>query len=302
MKSNPICSIIICTYNRADLLKQTLLSLKHVKGIEDSEVIVVDNNSKDHTKDIVHQCTSELRDSVKITYVFQIQQGLSIARNTGVKAAQSDVIAFLDDDAVPEPIWLNTIVDTFMQYPEILAIGGKIEPVFEQSRPPWLISALEKPYTIVDLGKHLTYYKKNMHPYGANMAMRKSLFDKYQFPLELGRKGNMLLSGEESWLFEQVRSNSGKMAYVPNMKVRHFIPAERLTKKWIKQRYYYQGVSRAYASSSVAAKIHLKITLFLRSVYILLSSLFAHSEGSRLLITCRKESVRGTKVALKGEV
>lgn len=132
-------------------------------------------------------------------------QGLSAARNTGILASKSPLIAFLDDDAIPCQRWITTIVSTFESKPEVMAMGGKIAPIFESKRPDWLIKPFELPYTIVDLGSRIKEYPKQLHPCGANMAMRKLVFDISLFPLDLGRKGDSLLSGEETWLFGQIQ-------------------------------------------------------------------------------------------------
>ncbi|MDQ0890874.1 glycosyltransferase involved in cell wall biosynthesis [Paenibacillus sp. V4I9] len=291
-------SIVICTYSRAPLLEKTLHSLLDLDDIHLAEVIVVDNNSTDNTQQIVHSFIKNRKDASSFRYILEQKQGLSVARNTGVKASRSEIIAFLDDDAIPVKGWVTSILQTFHTYSEAYAIGGIIRPNFESERPDWLIKPFELPYTIVDLGNEMMLYPPKLYPFGANMAFRKSVFDKYLFPEELGRKGASLISGEESWLFGQFKKEKWQVYYVPSMAVFHFIPKERLKKEWITKRYYYQGVSYSYTSKTFAEKAKLIAITCVKLVYNWMSSLVSWSEGDKLLNRCRQESIRGTFVTL----
>lgn len=292
-------SIIICTYNRAPLLERTLLALSELDRIDEAEVIVVDNNSTDDTVAVVRSCIEQCRGHVDIDYVLERKQGLSVARNTGVRVSSSDILAFLDDDAIPVRGWINAILEAFAGDPHTVAVGGIVYPNFETERPSWLIKPLELPYTIVNLGNEVRPYPNKLYPFGANMAFRNTVFERHSFPEELGRKGESLLSGEESWLLDRLKEEQGGITYVPGMAVHHFIPRQRLTKEWIAQRYYFQGVSYAYASGTAAAKLKLVLLTCMKVVYVLGESMFLRSEGRRLLVKCRRESIRGTFSNLK---
>ncbi len=295
-------SIIICTYARADLLGKTLLSLRHVEGIGQAEVIVVDNNSPDHTAEVVRDSINRLSGtSVHIRYLFEHRQGLSAARNTGIAASTGAIIAFLDDDAIPSPQWLNAIRQTFAEDAEYAAVGGIIRPHFETERPEWLIKELELPFTIVDLGNQSRLYPGRLHPFGANMAMRRSVLDQLGlvFPEELGRKGSSLLSGEETWVFNQMRRAGLKLRYAPGMEVTHFIMAERLSPGWIKRRYYYQGVSNAMEARGAAQRTRLVLTIAMKRIHIAFGALTSRSPGKKLLHVCRSESIRGSIDAIR---
>ncbi|WP_155971165.1 glycosyltransferase [Paenibacillus sp. Soil522] len=292
-------SIVICTYNRAPLLERTLLALRELKRIEEAEVIVVDNNSSDDTAVVVRSCIERCRGQLDIQYVLERKQGLSAARNTGIKAACSGIIAFLDDDAIPVHGWIHAILEAFEQDPRTAAVGGIVYPNFETERPSWLIKPLELPYTIVNLGSEVRPYPKKLYPVGANMAFRSTVFERFSFPEELGRKGESLTSGEESWLFDRLKKQRMLITYLPSMTVHHFISRERLTKEWIAKRYYYQGLSYAFASRTTAAKLKLVLLTCMKAVYVFGELLLSRSEGSRLLVQCRRESIRGTFSNLK---
>ena len=101
-------SVIICTYNRSNSLADTLCCLaKQSYNIQSWELIVVDNNSDDNTKEIVGQYSRKLPN---LTYKFESQQGLSYARNLGINSAHGDIIVFTDDDVLPDDDWLEKIL------------------------------------------------------------------------------------------------------------------------------------------------------------------------------------------------
>ena len=294
----PDVSVIICTHNRAALLARTLKSLAEVEGVGGAEVIVVDNGSDDGTEQAVRACAAVLEGTVRIRYVREPRIGLSVARNTGIAVSRGPIVAFLDDDAVPSPGWLQSIRRAFGSYPRAGAVGGPVEPEFGVKRPEWLAGKLELPYTIIDLGPIVRRYPRRLHPFGANMAIRRdAIGDALRFPESLGRKGTALYSGEESWLFGRLRKLGWSLVYVPDMRVRHFIPAERLTPSWIRRRYYFQGLSMARSHTGVAGKIRIVSTIALRRLYIAFQSRFADTPAKRLWAECRLEAVRG---ALKG--
>jgi glucosyl-dolichyl phosphate glucuronosyltransferase len=291
-------SILICTYSRAELLRKTLLSLAEVNEIEQAEVIVVDNNSKDHTKQVVADCIEQLRHKVKIVYIFEEKQGLSVARNTGMDHARAPIVAFLDDDAVPVREWLQVMRQAFQEHPEAGAVGGIIHPDFEGPRPDWLIQGLEFPYAIVNLGENVHDYPRKQYPFGANMAVRRGAIGSLQFPENLGRKGNSLLSGEETYFFARLRKQGWTLLYYPAMAVAHHIASERLNKEWIRKRYYYQGVSMAMEGTNAPSRIRIVSVALLRGGYAATQFLLARSAGNRLLAQCRLDSVRGTFATL----
>jgi glycosyltransferase involved in cell wall biosynthesis len=149
----PELSIIICTHNRADLLRKTLDSLLLLVDIKLVEIIIVDNQSTDHTGDVIDQYLQQNEDKLAVYSLFESTLGLSAARNAGIRAASANIVAFLDDDAIPAKLWIRTILNTFNQMPEVMAMGGRITPRFETTRPQWLIKPFELPLTIVDLGQ-----------------------------------------------------------------------------------------------------------------------------------------------------
>ncbi|MFA5411669.1 MAG: glycosyltransferase family A protein [Candidatus Omnitrophota bacterium] len=121
LKKKMIISVVIPTFNRAKILEEALTSLAAQTRIPD-EVVVVDNNSSDNTKEVVESFNHGL----KIKYVLEPTQGTSTARNTGIKNASGDIIVFFDDDCVADKEWLHYLEQPFLGDPFIGVVGGEI--------------------------------------------------------------------------------------------------------------------------------------------------------------------------------
>ena len=120
--------VIIPTRNRAELLHQSLEALSHQVRAPD-EVIVVDNGSSDHTRQVVEQYAGRL----PIRYLFEPVKGAGQARNLGIRHATSEVLAFTDDDCIPDANWLHFIELSFLRDPAIGMVAGKVTPSLEGS-------------------------------------------------------------------------------------------------------------------------------------------------------------------------
>lgn len=114
-------SVAIITFNRAEWLKDALMSLTRQTRIPD-EVIVVDNGSKDRTKDVV----LSFRDRLNIKYVYEPIRGIPHARNAAIKNATGDIIASIDDDCIADENWLKQIEIPFIKDPNIGIVGGNV--------------------------------------------------------------------------------------------------------------------------------------------------------------------------------
>jgi glycosyltransferase involved in cell wall biosynthesis len=237
-------SIILCTYNRCDRLEKVLQSLGSLKGHPEItwEVIVVDNNSKDRTKDVVEGRIRSGADRVR--YVFEGRQGKSFALNTGINAARGAVLAFTDDDVTVHPQWLWELKKTFDTY-ECMGAGGKIIPVFEEKGPSWLRLDVPHPFlnalVAFDLGDKPCALRTA--PFGANVAFRKEAFEKYGlYRTDMGpTKDNPLGKGEDTEFSSRVLSAGETMMYAPDAIVYHPVEQERIQKKYFESWYYNFG-------------------------------------------------------------
>lgn len=236
-------SAVICTHNRAAYLKKAIQSLvNQTLPKEQYEVIVVDNCSTDDTKAIVEG----FEPFGNLRYIYEPTLGLSQARNTGWQNARGEHIAFLDDDAIACPGWLERIVAAFETvHPRPGSVGGKVIPIWEIERPAWLPKGLEIALAIIDWAdKPLYLTEKHQFLVGANVAYPREILEACGgFRTSLGRRGRNLLSNEEYFLERHLRKQNLGIYYDPQIYVYHHILAERLDKRWFYRRFFWQGVS-----------------------------------------------------------
>lgn len=239
----PIISAIICTFNRANYLRKALQSLtEQTLDISQYEILVVDNRSTDQTKQVVKE---EFAHIPNLRYVYEPIQGLSQARNTGWQNAKGEYVAYLDDDAIAYPKWLEAIVEAFANTdlkPGV--VGGKVEPIWEVPRPRWLSDRLLPFLTVIDWSDRPMILNEKHYIAGANMAFPARLLHELGgFSTSLGRKGNCLLSNEELQLQKRIASLGHSILYVPDVCVRHCVPSKRVAQSYFRQRKFWQGVS-----------------------------------------------------------
>src|SRR5215471_10901315 len=155
-------TVVVSTYNRCEMLPAALEHLlEQETGGICYEVIVVDNNSSDATREVVRRIIGEGHPNLR--YVFEPKQGSSFARNAGIAAATAEIIAFVDDDVVVAKDWIATIKQAFEDQPEIDCIGGKVVPIWSAPIPKWLNSDHWMPLALQDYGNNqLTIDLHNM--------------------------------------------------------------------------------------------------------------------------------------------
>lgn len=239
-------SLVIATYNRAEQLMTTLVSVAAQSLAPEAwECVVVDNNSTDATRERVAAfgaCHPELH----IRYIFEREQGLSAARNAGIAASQGDIIAFVDDDERIVPDFLGAYVDLFDSHPEAMAAGGCIIAEYPTGRPRWMSRFTEQPIANpMNYGAAVRVFPKGKIPGGGNMAFRREALVRVGiFDTSLGRTGKSLIGGEESDLFERMAAVGIRPYYVPRAVMYHIIPAEKLTREYFLRLCYNTGVSQ----------------------------------------------------------
>lgn len=249
----PVVSVVICTYNRAQSLHRTLESLAAMSLPPDFswELVVVDNNSTDQTPKVVADFAAA--HAFDVRYVFEKNQGLSHARNRGIVEATGDILAFVDDDIVVTSNWLASIARGFSDL-NADCIGGKILPLWEGPVPTWLTQDL---YGYLGLLDHGDAPIRMTTPdlWGANYAVRRSLFSKYgQFNVTLGRTPDKLYAGEETDFSRRLLQGGAHLWYCAQAVVYHRVPAARMTKSYLRKWTYDQGELRG----SLARDTHRK--------------------------------------------
>lgn len=242
-------TILICTYNRARFLADTLDSLARLPADPGFswDVLVVDNKSTDDTRAVVQGRAA--RFPVPLRYLFESRQGKSNALNSGMSAAPSTVIVFTDDDVEVAPQWLGAGVRPLLERDDIDYTGGPVRPIWTAARPAWLDEKgnLGGTIAVKDHGAEpFIFEDRRKTPLGVNMAVRRRLIERIGgFRPDLGRNGNALLGQEQAEFFYRSRKAGARGLYVPAMVLDHVVPAARLTRTYFRRWWYWKGISHA---------------------------------------------------------
>lgn len=238
-------SAVICTHNRKSYLRKAIKSI--INQTLDSnlyEIIIVDNASSDNTGAMV---SDEFKMIKNLKYFFEPVQGLSHSRNTGWKNALGKYVAYLDDDAIAYPGWLETILLTFQsREPQPACVGGNIEPIWESTRPSWLSDDIISCLGVLEGPDKPAILKGDNWLGGGNSAYSKEILKiTGGFPTNLGRVGKKLLSNEENFIRRKIIEKGYYCFFHPEITIGHHIPKSRLNKRWFMRRFYWQGISDA---------------------------------------------------------
>jgi glycosyltransferase involved in cell wall biosynthesis len=235
-------TIVLCTYNRCKSLVTALNSVAACVLPEsvEWEILVVDNNSKDATREVVTEFFN--RYPSRIRYIFEPKQGKSNALNTGIREARGHTLAFIDDDVRVEPDWLEKLTARF-QDPQWAGAGGRVVPEWFRPVPPWLNPKAwyaAGPLVQFDLGdKPGELFEP---PFGANMAFRKSVFEKCgDFLPELGPRPGSEIRNEDTEFGARVLAAGERLCYEPSAIVHHPVPDTRIDKKFFLAWWYHKG-------------------------------------------------------------
>ncbi|MDY0039058.1 MAG: glycosyltransferase [Desulforhabdus sp.] len=236
-------SVAICTWNRSKLLDQTLTQMRKVnipKAVE-LELVIVNNNCTDDTDEVISRHSS----SLPISRIFESRQGHSNSRNAAVDAAKGEYILWTDDDVLVDELWVQAYVEAFERWPEAAIFGGPIDPWFESKPPKWLEEVwgrVAPAYAVRNLGPDSIPIDEKNLPFGANFALSLPFQKQYRYDPTLGRKGNGMLGGDEVTLMTAMLRDGLQGIWVPNAKVRHFIPSLRQTTNYLRRYFRGQGV------------------------------------------------------------
>jgi glucosyl-dolichyl phosphate glucuronosyltransferase len=223
----PFLTVAICTWNRAAMLDRVLAHLRTLRipaGV-DWEVLVVNNNSTDSTDATIARHAGQL----PIRRAFEPRPGISLARNRALRESRGDTIAWTDDDAFPEPDWIEKTLSAFDRFDAEL-VFGRVDPDWESAQPAWFTPKFRGMFALIDLGgEPRLVTESHVVGFNVNMAFRKSLVAKigeYRTDIGSGR----MAGGEDIDLFQRAHRHGIRIAYQPEAVVRHYIPARRCTK------------------------------------------------------------------------
>ena len=231
-------SIILCTYNRCQLLVSALESAAALQVSEsiDYEIIVVDNNSNDQTRSVIEDFCR--RYPKRFRYLFERQQGKSHALNAGMRNARGDILAFMDDDVTVEPTWLENLVAA-LHDSQWAGCGGRILPIWTCPPPRWLPLDLA-PLAMFDLGPEAGPLTEP--PFGANMAFRKVMFERYgTFRTDLGPRPGSEIRSEDTEFGARLLAAGERLRYEPTAVVHHGVCENRLQRKYFLDWWFAKG-------------------------------------------------------------
>jgi glycosyltransferase involved in cell wall biosynthesis len=227
-------TIAICTWNRAKLLDRTLAQMQnlHIPAGVEWELLVVNNDCTDHTDEVI----ARHRKHLPLRALSELRPGKSFAGNLAVKEAKGELILWTDDDVIIDPHWLSAYVAAAVHWPDASYFGGIIEPWFEVPPPAWIsqnLRTLAMAYALKNYGNKSRPFQTDEMPYGANMAIRKKVFESVCFDTRLGPTGNNEMRGEEVALITKLQQRNHVGVWVSEAKVHHYIPTSRLTRQYI---------------------------------------------------------------------
>ena len=252
-----LMTVAICTFNRADSLRRTLDSLIAMQVPSDIawEIVIVNNNSSDHTDDVI----SEYADSLPVRRVFEPRTGKSNALNRAIDVARGDYILWTDDDVVVDASWLTAYVEAFRRWPEAAVFGGRITPKYETPVQKWILQSealLEGPYAIRDFGDHalpLSADDEDHFPFGANWAMRTAEQRAFRYDPDLGPVPSRIRNQEETDLIRRVLDSGATGYWIPEAKVEHCIGRDRQSVRYIAAYYESWGETLAFRNAAATA-------------------------------------------------
>jgi len=237
-------SVVVCTYNRASWLAETLASLRaqEVPAGISWEVLVADNGSTDDTADAVRRLRSRWP---ALHYLFEPTPGKSFALNTALQTARGRFVAFTDDDVLVDPHWLSEVQEALESTGAAL-IGGRVLPLWQTPRPPWFLEREfrgmvghwdhgPKPFQITDVAGV---------PAGANMAARTDILRAYG-GFHTGLGAGRVHRGADSEMGARLLSAGELLMYVPGALVYHRVHPNLLSKPYVRRWFYRRGIAHS---------------------------------------------------------
>jgi glycosyltransferase involved in cell wall biosynthesis len=237
---SPEISVIISTFNRQQSLSRTIDSLLEQQDAPPYEIVIVDNRSTDTTAATVHLYSA--RDE-RVRYIYEPRQGVSYGRNAGIRNAIAPILAFTDDDIVPDRDWLAQISLVFRYHPDTGCIGGKVLPKWQVPPPAWLTPEQWSPLALLDYGEPQSLDRSNPKCLiTANVAIRREVFTQIgDFQPAFQKIAGALCGIEDRELQERYWQADGKCWFDPKLIVYADVQPDRLTKEYHRRWHFKHG-------------------------------------------------------------
>ena len=282
-------SVIIATYNRSDRLRLALKSLDEMAAPSGVcwELIIIDNNSSDSTKEVCNEF--QQKNTLIFKYIFEPRQGKAYALNEGIREATGDILVFTDDDAIADKYWLTSILKEFKNDVSIAGIGGRVE----------LFNENDKCVTIRTSKDKITFSSprqlRNPPIIGVNMAFKRRVFDEVgKMDLSFG-PGSRIGAFIDAEFIYRVFKKGFKIIYTPDVLVYH--NHGRRTEKEVQalNRRYMIGRGAFYCKYILRGDIKI-VTMAFHETFNILVSLIKNLIGGRPI----KKNLRGLCYLMTG--
>jgi glycosyltransferase involved in cell wall biosynthesis len=236
-------SIGVCTWNRCELLRKGLEAMTQltIPSRVNWEVLVVNNNCTDQTDDVVKSFEGRL----PIRALFEARPGKSNALNRAIQEAKGEYILWTDDDTRVDERWVAGYCEAFERWPGAAVFGGAVDPWFEDHPPAWLSRVMDRissAYAVRDFGTEPVRLADDVVPFGANMAVRREVQARYPYDASLGPRPGSPLRGEETTVVRRMLGDGLEGWWIPEARVRHFIPKSRQQVSFLRDFFFGQGL------------------------------------------------------------
>ncbi|MCV7423756.1 glycosyltransferase family 2 protein [Mycobacterium yunnanensis] len=250
-------TVVICAYtmNRWDDTRAAVDSVLAQDRAVDEILLVIDHNEELYALACAQYAASPSGGARPRVLTNGHARGLSGARNTGMYAATTEVVAFLDDDARADPGWSEAMVEHY-RHPEVDGVGGYASPQWPLDRPGWLPEEFDWVVGCSYVGQP-TALAPVRNFIGCNMSMRRRVITSLGgFNAQVGRVGSKPTGCEETELCIRITQHepTARLLFDPSMRVQHTVVAERTTFGYFARRCYHEGRSKALVSSMIGAR------------------------------------------------
>jgi glycosyltransferase involved in cell wall biosynthesis len=235
MRSTPgACdlSVLVATRDRAESLARTLDSLAAQTPLDlDWEILVVDNGSVDETPRVLERFKATL----PLIVLSVPSPGKNRALNRALEMACGRLLFFTDDDVIVSPGWLSALATAAERWPAAAIFGGPIEPVFPPDTAAWI---RDPDFVLASEAfgarrRSAEGYTDEL-PFGANLALRASVFDSLRFDEAVGPvAGVSYAQGSEYELLTRLRRRGERIVHVPDAQVAHVILPHQVELEWL---------------------------------------------------------------------
>lgn len=237
-------SFALCTYNRSERLPQLISEMRAQTCSMPFEVLIVDNNSSDDTREVVSRIAET--PGTPVRYVLEPEQGIPYARNRAIaEALGSDFLVFMDDDELPHPGLLEAAVQALTEGGARCA-GGKVKVIFPPgARPKWLVDDLLAFLAEVDYGDEPFWIRDRSTPiWTANIAYDMNLFrdnSDLRFDPRYNRRGHAVGGGSDAVMLWNLLESAEPIRYRPDMVVDHHVDTWRLRRRYFLKLHFISG-------------------------------------------------------------